>query len=118
MSTAAAPGDFISANPGSPQLPELAGATQQVHVGAMPVGAVRRRANPQQGRALETVGHAIEYLVDSRLFITSGLDERAEQEAAQILMRASRAIFAECVEVVPLRRKVGCWIEKQLLWRG
>ena len=74
---------------------------------------VRRRGSVQQGQALETLGHAVEYLVDSRLF---ALGEAAEQEArnsqdaVQILMRASRGVFLECPEVVPLRRRIGRWM--------
>jgi hypothetical protein len=69
-----------------------------------------------QWRALEKVGHSIEYLVDSRLFITSGLDDRAEYEAVQILMCISRAIFSECAEVIPLRRQFRRWIGQHLPW--
>lgn len=120
MSSVAIPGEFTSAdpaaNPGGPMLPEFAGIPHPVRSHTSPEAAVRRRASVQQGRALEEVGHAIEYLVDSRLFIASGLDERAEQEAVQVLMRVSRAIFAECAEVVPLRRQMGLWIEKRLPW--
>ncbi|ADW69235.1 hypothetical protein [Granulicella tundricola] len=69
-----------------------------------------RRGNMEQGRALEMLGHAVEYLVDSRLF---GVDERtvkSNQEAVQILMRLSRAVFSECPEVVPVGRKFNLWM--------
>ena len=72
--------------------------------------AVRRRGSLQQGFALETLGHAVEYLVDSRLFAQSEADARSDQEAIQLLMRMSRAVFAECPEVLPLRRRLGLWI--------
>lgn len=124
MSTVAIPGDFTSASHARPISPEFdvaaqpfdaqPFAAQPFRARALPPAAVRRRANLQQGRALENIGHAIEYLVDSRLFITSGLDDRAEHQAIQILMRASRAVFAECAEVLPLRRQLALWIEKRL----
>lgn len=114
MSTAAIPGDFTTASPASHALLHFPGNGQTVPAGEITAITVRRRANRQQGRALEIVGHAIEYLVDSRLFITSGLDERAEQQAIQSLMRASRAVFVECAEVVPLRSQVRLWIERRL----
>ena len=69
--------------------------------GRRPSGAlVRRRPTQQQGRALELLGHAIEYLVDSDLNCgTAG--NAVPNEAAQILMRLNREVFADCAEVVP-----------------
>ena len=78
-------------------------------------GFVRRRGSIQQGRALESLGHAVEYLVDSRMFSLDGRDARDEQEAIQILMRMSRAVFAECPEVVSLRRRLGRWVQERLV---
>lgn len=64
---------------------------------------VRRRPSPQQGRALEKLGHAIEYLVDSRppcFELTM-----AEKEALSLLKQASCRLFDECPEVLrPLDR--------------
>jgi len=114
MSTAGFPGDLTSAGSASQLLPELTRAASSMrsrHLSRVPV---RRRPDPQQGRALEKVGHSIEYLVDSRLFITSGLGDRAEHESVQILMRASRAIFSECSEIIPLRRQLREWFEQRL----
>jgi hypothetical protein len=68
---------------------------------------VRRRPTMQQGRALETLGHAIEYLVDSQLHLDPGPASRDDGEAGQILMRLSREVFAECREVVPAPRGLG-----------
>ncbi len=72
---------------------------------------VRRRGSLEQGRALETLGHAVEYLVDSGLFLRDERNQRDEHEAIQILMRMSRAVFAECPEVVPVRRRLGKWFK-------
>lgn len=72
-------------------------------------GYVRRRGSIAQGQALETLGHAVEYLVDSALFYRESSDSRANQDAVQILMRASRAVFAECPEVLPLRQRFSRW---------
>ncbi len=72
--------------------------------------AVRRRGNLEQGRALETLGHAVEYLTDSQLFLTDEAGARHSQEAVQILMRCSRAVFMECPEVVPVRRRLSRWV--------
>jgi len=67
---------------------------------------VRRRANQEQGRALEMLGHAIEYLMDSRLYAVDGADPKSEAEAVNLLMGLSRAVFAECEEVTTLWDKV------------
>ena len=75
---------------------------------------LRRRASFDQGRALETLGHAVEYLVDSGLFLTQddGHTAKARQEAIQILMRMSRLVFSECREVVSLWERLGRAVEK------
>jgi hypothetical protein len=67
---------------------------------------LRRRPTMQQGRSLEALGHAIEYLVDSQLHRKPTPASRDDAEASQILMRLSREVFAECREVVPTRRKL------------
>ena len=71
---------------------------------------VRRRGNAEQGRALEMLGHAVEYLADSRLFLLEEVNQRDEDEAMQILMRMSRAVFSECPEVVPMGARIGLWM--------
>ena len=118
MSTAAFPGDLKGFHAGSPPLPRVTVNAHPLLPCPRPTGVLRRRPSMQQGRALEVIGHGIEYLVDSRLFITSGLDERAEQEALQIMMLASRAVFADCTEVVPLRQQLDRWLHKCMPWRS
>ena len=71
---------------------------------------VRRRGSSEQGRALETLGHAVEYLVDSRLRFNDSQAAAGEREAIEILMRLNRAVFSECPEVVPFSRRVRQWI--------
>jgi hypothetical protein len=64
---------------------------------------VRRRPGFQQGRALEIIGHAIEYLIDS-----PKIDPQSEINfsAIDILAKASRAVFEECPEVVSLGDRI------------
>src|ERR1700677_2678264 len=77
----------------------IAAAAESRH--ARTVSRVRRRCPTMiQGRALETLGHAIEYLVDSRMHRDRGVSCPADSEAEQILMRLSREVFAECAEAV------------------
>jgi len=75
---------------------------------------VRRRANMQQGRALETLAHAIEYLVDSRMFLVNEPARRADGEAIQVLARLGHEVFATCAEVVSIRRRVKRWVVERL----
>jgi hypothetical protein len=67
---------------------------------------IRRRPTMQQGRSLETLGHAIEYLVDSQLHGGSSAGSKNHADATQILMRLSREVFAECREIVPVRERL------------
>ena len=60
----------------------------------------RRRISPEAGRALEILGHAIEYLTDE--FVHEGLAFSAKNEqleAVQLLMALNRQIYYECPEV-------------------
>lgn len=70
----------------------------------------RRKPNPTQGRALESLGHAIEYLVDSRTFALEPID----MEAHRILKIASQAVFYECAEIVPLPEQISLWLRQHL----
>jgi hypothetical protein len=73
-----------------------------------------RRGNQLQGRALEILGHAVEYLVDSRMFMIDQPSTRADSEAVQILMLLNRQVFAECAEVTPPTRRLRHWISRRL----
>jgi hypothetical protein len=70
---------------------------------------LRRRPTKPRGRALEILGHAIEYLVDQQLHSASESESESETgppkfpshpdaTAIQILMRLSREVFAQCTE--------------------
>ena len=49
------------------------------------------------------------------MFLRDERNQRDEDEAIQILMRLSRAVFAECPEVVPVRRRLGDWAKGMAL---
>lgn len=76
--------------------------------------AVRRKPAKEQGRALEKLGHAIEYLIDSRLYAPSSLPIEDNEKASHILMRLSREVFAECPEIVPVGRRLRNRLRKWL----
>lgn len=66
-----------------------------------------RRIGREAGRALEILGHAIEYLADE--YIHAGKSIRAsdpEVEAIQLLMALNRRIYFECPEVQTLSERV------------
>jgi hypothetical protein len=67
---------------------------------------LRRRPTRQQGHALELLGHAIEYLVDTQLHRTTAAVAPSDVAANHLLMRLSREVFAECREIVPIRRRL------------
>ncbi len=64
--------------------------------GKFPGDVTRRHGALAHGRALGMLGHAVEYLIDSRLFDRREHYVRDDQESIQILRRMSRAVFAEC----------------------
>ncbi len=76
--------------------------------------AVTRRPGKAEGQALEILGHALEYLVDTRMFLYREASTRADGEAIQILSRCSREVFATCPEVVPFGQRVRAWFAARL----
>lgn len=70
----------------------------------------RQKPTPTQGRGLEILGHAIEYLLDTYVVFPSGKPSDDDLEAAQILIRANLSVFSECREIVPLSRQLAMWL--------
>jgi len=67
-----------------------------------------RRITPQAGRALEILGHAIEYLTDE--FVHQGVSLSANNEqlaAVQLLMALNRQVYFECPEQPTFAER--CW---------
>jgi hypothetical protein len=74
----------------------------------------RRRISPQAGKALEKLGHAIEYLADEVVLEggqLSGADPR--NQAIQMLMALNRQIYFECPRVPTLRERVKAFLLRQ-----
>lgn len=66
----------------------------------------RRRISPQSGRALEILGHAIDYLTDEYIHHGGTFCARDPQvRAIQLLMALNRQIYFECPEVLTLRER-------------
>ena len=71
-----------------------------------------RRLDKTTGRALEQIGHAIEYLLDNHALSATG-NAQALDEAVAILSRASRGIFAECPVVLPRKIRLVRWLQQR-----
>jgi hypothetical protein len=69
----------------------------------------RRRIAPEAGRALEILGHAIEYLSDEFAHAGGALSaHNAQVEAVQLLIAVNRQIYFACPEVPSMGER----------WRG
>jgi hypothetical protein len=79
-------------------------------ISVLPRVRVRRRIPPVSGRALEILGHAIEYLADEYVLasgVLPSIDARDPQiEAMQILKHANRAIYFECPIIPPWHERL------------
>jgi hypothetical protein len=67
----------------------------------------RRQITPQAGKALEKLGHAIEYLTDE--FVQSGASfsaNNSQLEAVQLLMALNRRVYFECPELPTLTERL------------
>jgi hypothetical protein len=66
----------------------------------------RRRISPEAGRALEILGHAIEYLTDEYVHEGASFSANdAQLKAVQILMAMNRQIYFECPQVPTFRER-------------
>lgn len=74
---------------------------------------IHRRTKTHHGQTLRLLGHAAEYLVESRRFMMSA--GRADDEAVRILMRLSREIFEEYAENETGNRGFGDWIMDRMV---
>jgi hypothetical protein len=74
---------------------------------------VRRRLTPEAGKAIEILGHAIEYLADEYAADTApkgalgSADPRVE--AIQVLKSLNRAIYLSGTEIQPVFRRMRQW---------
>jgi hypothetical protein len=71
---------------------------------------IHRRTESHHGRALRTLGHAAEYLVDTRSTSISRAEAAADQQAVRILMRLSREVFEEYAALTMHHHPVTDWV--------
>ena len=74
---------------------------------------IHRITQTHHGRTLLTLGHAAEYLANSRKYSTQKVDYQANVEAVQILMELSRRVFEEYANRKALSRRVEDWVIEQ-----
>jgi len=69
-----------------------------------------RRITPEAGRALEILGHAIEYLTDEYVNETNELTAADSQVSAiSLLMSLNRQVYFDCPTVPTLGERVLAW---------
>jgi hypothetical protein len=71
---------------------------------------IRRITGTHHGRTLLTLGHAAEYLANSRRYSMRAYDREAEVEAVHILLELSRSVFEEYAERRSLHRRFENWL--------
>ncbi len=76
------------------RIPTLSAATAQVPLDL----TIHRITETHHGRTLLTLGHAAEYLADSRRFLFPETSTEADDEAIHILMELSSQVFTEYAE--------------------
>jgi hypothetical protein len=86
---------------------------------AQPRPFVRRRLSPERGRALEILGHAIEYLADeyaNDLADKGPLGNADPRVAAiQLLKGLNRAIYYSGTEVKPALGRMKRWLGARIM---
>jgi hypothetical protein len=71
---------------------------------------IHRITSTHHGRTLLTLGHAAEYLSDSRRYSTEKVDHGSNVEAIHILMEASKGVFEDLAEPRTLNRRFEQWL--------
>jgi hypothetical protein len=74
---------------------------------------IHRITSTHHGRTLLTLGHAAEYLANSRRYSMAKIDHAANVEAVHILMELSRSVFDDFAECRSLPRRVEDWVVGQ-----
>lgn len=70
---------------------------------------VLSQSRSHHGDSLRMLGHAAEYLVDSRMFSPEIPETMGDREAVHILMRVRREVFDEYAVIADRRHSVTDW---------
>lgn len=115
----------MSTAPFSTPLPRTVRPSIQPDVRHLPAGLPRhgggrlttyRISKTHHGRTLQTLGHAAEYLVNSRRFLVGVAVNEADEAAVRILRRLSSNVFREYAESVRVRRPVEDFVMGCAAW--
>jgi hypothetical protein len=87
--------------------PSLSQGREALQAGDLTIHRITRT---HHGRTLLTLGHAAEYLVNSRRYSTEKIDHASNVEAIHILMELSRSVFDEFAERRTLSRRLEQWL--------
>jgi hypothetical protein len=71
---------------------------------------IHRRTSSHHGRALRTLGHAAEYLVNTRSTSSTRAEVEVDRQAVRILMRLSREVFEEYATLTMHNHPVTDWV--------
>jgi hypothetical protein len=71
---------------------------------------IHRRTSTHHGTTLLTLGHAAEYLVQSRMFLSAEPASQSDTEAVHILMQLSRMVFQEYAQQVTANHPLENWM--------
>ena len=87
--------------------PELSIGHKVPDVPSVIADAKRRRISPEAGRALEILGHAIEYLIDQYAHDGGNFSADDPQvQAVLMLMAVNRQVYFDCPEVQSFRQRL------------
>lgn len=76
---------------------------------------IHRKTDTHHGATLQILGHAAEYLLESRRYLMSA--PGGDAEAIHILMRLSREVFDEYAEAAAVRTRFHDWVMDQVTRR-
>ncbi|MGF7181319.1 hypothetical protein [Tunturiibacter psychrotolerans] len=76
---------------------------------------IHRITRTHHGRTLLTLGHAAEYLANSRRYSIQAFDNKSDDEAIHILMGLSRTVFEDFAQHPAWTRRFWNWVVEQVV---
>jgi len=77
---------------------------------------IHRITRTHHGRTLLTLGHAAEYLANSRRYSIQAFDNKSDDEAIHILMGLSRTVFEDFAQHPAWTRRFWNWVVERVVW--
>jgi hypothetical protein len=114
MSTVAFPGVFRPelVNRNASSVPTLSPGNPQPKNADL---TIHRISQTHHGRTLLTLGHAAEYLANSRRYSIQAFDNKSDDEAIHILMGLSRSVFEDLAQPATLTRRIWNWLVERVV---